>query len=201
MLYQIRNYLSNQPIFFSFLREVIELNFHQQKKLIGETIGKNSNDKKILDIGCGTGAFACLFDENNYFGIDILPIYIKHAKKNCKGSFQIMDATDIKFPNEHFDCILIMAVLHHLNDKNADKVIQEAKRVLKPNGRILIMEDSKIPRLENALVRFMQKFDKGEYIRTPEKYEKLVSPHLKIKSKKEFRNGACVYFGMFLEKK
>lgn len=201
MLCKLRNYLAQKPIFFSFLREVIELNFRKQKQLIGETIGKNSKDKKILDIGCGTGAFARLFDKNNYFGIDILPEYIEYAKKNCKGSFQIMDATDLKFPNEHFDRILIMAVLHHLNDEDSRKVIEEAKRVLKPNGRILIMEDAKIPRLENSLSRFVQKFDKGEFIRTPEKYEKIVSPYLKIKNKSEFRNGACVYFGMFLEKK
>jgi len=200
MLYELRNYLARKPIFFSFLREVIELNFRRQKQLIKETIGKNGKDKKILDIGCGTGAFAPLFDKDNYLGVDILPEYIEHAKKNCKGNFQVMDATRLKFPNGHFDRVLIMAVLHHLNDEDANKVIEEARRVLKPDGRILIMEDSKIPRLENSLVRFMQKFDKGEFIRTPENYKKIVSPYLKILKESEFRNGACVYFGMFLEK-
>lgn len=200
-LYELRNYLAQNPIFFSFLRKVLELNFRGQKQLIRETIGKGIENKKILDIGCGTGAFAPLFNSQNYFGIDILPVYIEYAKKNCKGSFEVMDATNLKFPSESFDRVLIMAVLHHLNDEDADMVVKEALRVLKPNGQVLIMEDSKIPRLENALVRFMQKFDKGEFIRTPEKYEKIVSPYLAIKSKKEFRNGACVYFGMFLEKK
>ena len=201
ILYKTRNYLAQKPILFSFLRNILELNFRRQKALIKETIGKDSHDKEILDIGCGTGAFAHLFNEKNYTGIDILLAYIEHAKKNCKGNFQVMDATGLIFPDEHFDRILIMAVLHHLNDEDSNKVIQEAKRVLKPNGQILIMEDAKIPYLENALVRFMQKFDKGEFIRTPEKYKKIAEPHLKILKESEFRNGACVYFGMLLEKK
>lgn len=200
-LHEFRNYLAQQPIFFSFLREVLELNFRKQKQLIGETIAKDSEGKKILDIGCGTGAFAPLFNDKNYFGIDILPVYIEHAKKHCKGSFDVMDATNLKFPNNHFDRILIMAVLHHLNEKDANRVIQEALRVLKPDGQMLIMEDAKIPRLENFIVRFVQSFDKGEFIRTPENYEKLALPYFKLKSKTEFRNGACIYFGMFLEKK
>lgn len=200
MLHKLRDYLALQPIFFSFLREIIEMNFRRQKSIIRETIAKNSDGKKILDIGCGTGAFARLFDKNNYFGIDILPAYIEHAKKNCPGNFRVMDAADLKFPDEYFDRILIMAVLHHLSDEDSDKVIREAKRVLKPDGRILIMENSKIPRLENALVLFIQKLDKGEFIRTPEKYEKIVIPHLEIQNKTEFRNGACVYFSMLLKK-
>ncbi|MBU4338226.1 class I SAM-dependent methyltransferase [Patescibacteria group bacterium] len=200
-LYKTRNYLAQKPVIFSFLRQIFELNFRKQKMLIKETIGKDSEDKKILDIGCGTGAFARLFEKENYFGIDILPDYIEYAKKNNKGSFQVMDATDLKFPNEHFDRVLIMAVLHHLNDEDSNKVIREAKRVLKPNGQILIMEDAKIPRLESALARFTQKFDKGEFIRTPKNYKKIIKPHLKILKESEFKNGACVYFGMFLEKK
>lgn len=200
MLHKLRDYLAQKPMLFSFLREIIELNFAKQKQLIRQTIAKNSKNKKILDIGCGTGAFAHLFDKDNYFGVDILPEYIEHAKKSCKGNFQIMDAADLKFPNEHFDRVLIMAVLHHLNDESADKVIEEAKRVLKSNGQILIMEDAKIARLDNALTRFVQKFDKGEFIRTPENYKKIVSTRLKIAKESEFQSGACSYYAMLLEK-
>lgn len=200
MLKKIRDYLAQKPIFFSALRRVLELNFVAQKQLIKETIGKNSGNKKVLDIGCGTGAFARLFDKNNYCGIDIFPEYIKYAKKNTSHNFEVMDAISLKFPDAHFDRALIMAVLHHLNDEDSAKVIREAKRVLKPNGQILIVEDAKIPRLENALVRFAQKFDKGKFIRTPEKYEKIASRYLKIIDKIEFRNGACVYCAMFLKK-
>lgn len=200
MLCKIRNYLSDQPIFFSFLRKIIELNFQKQKKVIKKALKEKKGDK-VLDIGCGTGEFSPLFDANFYCGIDISPDYISYAGKNNKGEFKVMDATNIDFPDQSFDFILIMAVLHHLNDEDSNKVIKEAKRVLKPNGQILIMEDAKIPRLENKMVRFAQKFDKGEFIRTPENYKKIIEPHLKSLKESEFRNGACVYFGMFLEKK
>ncbi len=199
MLCKIRNYLSDQPIFFSFLRKIIELNFQKQKKIIGKAL-KEKRGKKVLDIGCGTGEFSSLFDANFYCGIDISPGYISYAEKNSKGEFKVMDATNIDFPDQSFDFILIMAVLHHLNDKKAKKVIREAARILKPDGKILIMEDAKIKKLENAVVRFIQKFDKGEFIRTPADYQKIITPYLKIIEESGFRNGGCIYHSMLLKK-
>lgn len=202
MTYQLMiNFLAENPITFLYLRKIIEFNFRTQKKIIKDVIKNIGTNKKVLDIGCGTGEFSGLFTQDDYNGIDISPRYINHAKKNSRGNFQVMNAMDLQFTDQSFDFILIMAILHHLDNTQAHKVISEAKRVLKTNGKILIIEDAKIKNLENSAVKFFQKFDKGDFIRTPENYKKLVDGDFNILKNWEFRNGGCVYCAILLENK
>ncbi len=199
MLNFIRNFLADQPALFSLLRKIIEVNFSEQKRIIKETFDFN-NSKKILDIGCGTGEFADLFSKFDYYGIDISAPYIKYAAKKKSGSFKVMDATELEFSDNSFDYILIMAILHHLDDDKINKVLSEAKRVLKPGGKILVMEDAKIAKFENFVIRFIQKFDKGDFIRTPEQYKNIVQKYFVISQEQSFRNGGCIYHSLVLEK-
>jgi len=198
MLNFTRNFLADQPAFFSLLRKVIEINFIKQKKIIREVFNLNSGNK-ILDIGCGTGEFAGLFSKCDYCGIDISDKYIKYAAKKNKGNFKVMDATSLRFSDNSFDYVLIMAILHHLDDNNVNKLLLEAKRVLKPGGKILIMEDAKVEKLENLLIKFIQKFDKGEFIRTPEQYKNIIKNFFIITNEQSFRNGGCIYYSLVLE--
>lgn len=199
MLKKLRNYLSERPLPFLILRKIIELNFIKQKKIIREVFGSQF-DKKVLDIGCGTGEYSGFFKPENYTGIDISSKYISYAKKSKKRNFLAMDATNLTFSNESFDCVLIIAILHHLSDEDAQRVLKEARRVLKQGGKILIMEDAKIQELESFVVRFIQKFDLGAYIRTPEDYKKIFLSHFIIKREWQFRNGGCTYYAALMEK-
>lgn len=197
MLTRLRNFLVERPFIFSLLRKIIELNFVKEKKIISNFFDLSSK-KKILDIGCGPGEFAKLFNNLDYHGIDISDIYIKYASKNNKGNFQVMDATDLKFPNNSFDYILIMAILHHLDDRAMNKVLSEAKRVLRPGGKLLIMEDANVVELENLFVKFFQKFDYGDFIRTPKEYQEAISKVFTISQAGTFRNGGCTYCNFML---
>ena len=153
-----------------------------------------------MDIGCGTGEFSDIFVNHEYTGIDISPIYIAYAAKYEKGNFQVMEARHIQFPYASFDFILIMAMLHHLDDDAARQVLCEALRLLKSGGKILMLEDAKIPELSNVIVRFIQNYDKGGFIREPQDYRKMVPESLVIQEKNQFRNGGCVYYSMLLKK-
>lgn len=141
-----------------------------------------------MDIGCGTGEFSDIFVNHEYTGIDISPIYIAYAAKH------------IQFPDASFDFILIMDMLHHLDDDAARQVLCEALRLSKSGGKIFVLEDAKIPELVNAIVRFIQNFDKGGFIREPQDYRKMVPEPLVIQEKNQFRNGGCVYYSMLLNK-
>jgi ubiquinone/menaquinone biosynthesis C-methylase UbiE len=98
---------------------------------------------KILEIGCGIGTDLTNFAENNFvFGTDISRQSLNLAEKNfklrgLKGTFIKASATKLPFNDEYFDLIYSCGVLHHIPDvKNA---ISEMKRVLKPNGKIIIL--------------------------------------------------------------
>ena len=200
MLIKIRNYLACRPAIFSFIRKCLELNFVKQKRLVRQVFDCQDKNKKVLDVGCGTGEFAPVFRKLNYQGIDISQDYIKYATKKDKSCFQVMDARNLDFQDETFDYILIMAILHHLSNEDVKKVLVESKRVLKSSGTILVMEDAKISALENGLVRLFQGLDKGENIRQPGEYEDLIRQYFKIIKQKSFRSGVCVYHSFILQK-
>jgi ubiquinone/menaquinone biosynthesis C-methylase UbiE len=190
---KLRDFLSSKPMLFSFLRKIIELNFARQKKIIRSAYREHGGGH-VLDIGCGTGEFAPLFDRGNYCGIDISPAYISFARKTRKWNFEVMDAKKLSFPEKSFDFVLIMAVLHHLNDEDASNVLKEAKRVVKDQGTVLLLEDAKIPHLMNPIIAFIQSKDIGNHIRPAQNYRNLLEMFFSINKESTFRNGGCLYY-------
>ena len=68
-------------------------------------------------------------------GIDLCRKRIDYLK--LEGDFQVADAQNIPFPDDTFDCVCSMGVLHHVPD--TQKALDEIYRVLKPGGRLIVM--------------------------------------------------------------
>jgi ubiquinone/menaquinone biosynthesis C-methylase UbiE len=49
-----------------------------------------------------------------------------------------MDASKLDFPDNHFDAVFDFGIIHHI--PNWKDCIQELKRVLKPNGEVILEE-------------------------------------------------------------
>lgn len=103
-------------------------------------------DKKILDIGCGTGAFIYsilkfLGDRCEIVGIDISDEMLNIAKKRLrdyKNTFLIRaKAEAIPYPESYFDVICCINVLQYWRDINI--VVAEFLRVLKDKGRLFLV--------------------------------------------------------------
>lgn len=95
----------------------------------------------VLDIGCAHGRLVKLLDglRIDYHGLDYSAELIKIARRENPGlSFKIGDARALPYVSERFDSVWMIALLHHLNPKACLKVIGEAKRVLRPSGKIII---------------------------------------------------------------
>ena len=137
MLKRIIKAASRKPIIFNFLRKIIEFNFVTIKKIIRKEIALSNDSKKILDVPCGTGEFCLLFRNSSYVGIDISHEYIYHAKKNYRRTFIVGDASKSSFDNFCFDYILVLGLLHHLDISIVASVLEEVKRILKKDGRVL----------------------------------------------------------------
>ena len=101
--------------------------------------------RPILDVGCGFGEFAqAFFDEPADMGLDIAPLDLYGAAKTRKYKNLILaDARNMPFPKETFSTIISISTLEHI--PQPDRVLKEAYRILKPNGKIIFtMETSKV---------------------------------------------------------
>lgn len=99
----------------------------------------------VLDIGCGTGSLSLVLAGLGYdvTGIDFSPEMIALAKAKAAAAnrsiqFHIMDAAFPQFPPQQFDGIVCRHVLWALPD--IDQVLQRWVGLLKPGGRLLLIE-------------------------------------------------------------
>ncbi|MCA9367050.1 class I SAM-dependent methyltransferase [Candidatus Kaiserbacteria bacterium] len=108
-----------------------------------------SNDSVVLDVACGTG-YGCAYlsdkGAKDIVGIDIDPESIEYAKEHHSRlniSYLVGSASDIKYPSNHFDCIVSFETIEHLETEDRGAYLRELKRVLKPGGVIIISTPNK----------------------------------------------------------
>ncbi len=95
---------------------------------------------KVLDLGCGTGHIAQALAQNReWHGIDISPKSIKIAEKYYKKAIVGDMTKNTGYEKESFDVVLLLSSLHHVYLKKED-VIKEATRVLKEEGKLIIID-------------------------------------------------------------
>lgn len=118
-------------------------------------------DKKVLEIGCGTGNAAQLikkyFKTKRITGIDLDERMVAIAKRKNKDktiSFEVQDAADLKYKNNSFDAVFDLGVIHHI--PHWKECLKELKRVVKPQGQ-LIIEDLSIESFSTPLGKVMKK--------------------------------------------
>lgn len=109
-----------------------------------------SDNKKVLDFGCGTGYGSQILSRNSesVVGIDISSDAIQYARDNYSGTtlnFEILDQAILPFSDSAFDLITSFQVIEHIED--ADSYLSEMKRVLKPGGKLLLSTPDKKTRL------------------------------------------------------
>lgn len=101
------------------------------------------HDARILDYGCGYGR--TLFELKkracpNLYGVDFSEKMIKRALSNDPDiHFSIVNSGEIPFPDDSFDSVLLLAVLTCVyRGQEQDSILQEIRRVMKPDGVIYI---------------------------------------------------------------
>jgi malonyl-CoA O-methyltransferase len=99
--------------------------------------------KRVLDVGCGKGRFARVLQQRNpeasLVAFDLAEAMLRHVPpgiRPCAGSM-----TALPFRSESFDCAYATESLEHA--VNIDAAVAEMCRVVKPGGRIVIIDKNK----------------------------------------------------------
>lgn len=113
-------------------------------KVIAQAVGR------VLEVGVGTGNNLPFYDPavtREMVGIDFSPGMLAHAhRKPCRVPHELleMDAQELAFPDDSFDTVLATCVFCTVPDPVLG--LREARRVCRPQGRILLLEHVRIDR-------------------------------------------------------
>ncbi len=114
------------------------------KKIIGQNLKRGM---KVLDIGTGPGTIPLnlkkLYPEVHFIGMDISSGMIHTAQKHARKMdlalpLTVGDGESLPFGAGKIDCIISLFAMHHMD--HPKKLLQEIDRVLKPGGRLLILD-------------------------------------------------------------
>jgi ubiquinone/menaquinone biosynthesis C-methylase UbiE len=128
--------------------------------------------ESILEIGCATGSLSLAAkrktgESGKVAAIDLIEGMIevsrdKTAKAGLDIDFQQGSIDKIPFIDQQFDAVLCSFMIFHMSEKVRNKGLEEISRVLKPGGRLLIL-DIAVPR--NAPSQKILKFFLGFMLR------------------------------------
>ncbi len=194
MLNPIFDRLSNAPELWNRLRWLAEAGFTGEHLAIARELRPwHGDQRRFLDIGCGTGEFAVDFPAHRYFGIDPSLTYLRYAIRHRPGTYLAASGAALPFTDQTFDAGLILGVLHHLPDHTARSVMAEVQRVMRPGATILVMEDTPPPPDQNPLGHLMHAIDRGGYIRRDADYQAMFGDGFDIVRDYRLRSGICDY--------
>lgn len=105
--------------------------------------------KRVLDVGCGFGLFGCYFSamypEISYVGYDLNKGRVDQANRAAEklglknARFSVGDARDLSI-DDQFDAIVMVDLLHHIDDAAKEKLLETCRGHLEESGRLIVKD-------------------------------------------------------------
>jgi len=143
---------------------------------IGEYVRPRSDDR-VLDVGCGPADDLTYMPDNvSYVGFDLSERYINAARDRWgeRGTFFQAEVSPSLLQGYEFDIVVANGVIHHLDDSEALDLLNLARSVLEPGGR-LVTKDPVFTHPQHPVARFLVKRDRGGYVRDADSYLQLAN--------------------------
>lgn len=129
---------------------------------------------RILDVGCGTGTLTIearrrVGAAGSARGIDAAPEMVARARRKAAAAgvdvaFQVAAVERLPYPDGQFDVVLSSLMLHHLPPQLRRPAFAEIRRVLKPGGRLLVVDFQQPQRAAGrTLTSMLLGHDMGQY--------------------------------------
>lgn len=136
--YKTEDYISHtdskRNLFEKVYHLVRSISLKKKLKLINSF---QSLEKNLLDVGCGTGDFLQVAQQNNWNISGIEPNEQARQIANRKTNNSVFNINDLgKFKNHSFDVITLWHVLEHL--PNLEQQVLTLKTLLKENGTLIV---------------------------------------------------------------
>jgi ubiquinone/menaquinone biosynthesis C-methylase UbiE len=136
--------------------------------------GQDQRKLKVIDIGCGTGRFIDavkqVWPKLPVLGVDMSEAYVKHARRHLQRwsrvHLSVANAESLPVADSSQDALTSIFVFHELPPKVRRVVLRECARVLKPGGRLVLVDSLQRgdrPDYDGLLVLFPQSYHEPYY--------------------------------------
>lgn len=144
----IENYRPNLDSALALSGETSDYFARYKAQKLAEWLKKYQiKNPRILDFGCGDGVMTNYvthyFPDATVFGVDPSGKSIEVAQKSfshIRFSVSSDESTDLTFENNFFDIIYAAGAFHHIPFNLHDGYMESLKRILKPNGFLVMFE-------------------------------------------------------------
>ena len=144
---------------YDLMNDLMSAGLHRAWKAYTVTVANVREGNKVLDIAGGTGDLALAFSKKvgasgQVVHTDINAAMLGVGRDRLLDAGVVLptvvcDAEKLPFPDQHFDLVSVAFGLRNMTHK--DQAIAEMCRVLKPGGKLLVLEFSKVAKpLEKA---------------------------------------------------
>lgn len=136
--------------YYSLLMKWCFLPFGGERKCRGDLLSpvEFASGEKILDMCCGSGGATLAISKkaglgSEIIGLDLSTGLLRIAKNRLELNHVLFvegDAVKTPFPDTWFDKVFITHAIHEMPQEIRLKVLAEGRRILKENGKIIILE-------------------------------------------------------------
>lgn len=144
--------------------------------------------RRILDVGCGVGAYVDAFRRYSpvVYGVDLDTDKLEFAR--ARGRLAVAPGERLPFASDVFDLVLLHEVIEHVDDDRA--TIAEAVRVTRPGGAVVVFAPNRLYPFETHGIYLGKRYVYGlaplvNYL--PRRLRDRFCPHVRVYGRSEIR--------------
>ena len=149
---RVRGVFDSVAARYDLMNDLMSMGLHRAWKAYTVMVANVSEGSRVLDIAAGTGDLAIAFAKKvgasgQVVHTDINEAMLRTGRDRLLDAgvalpTMVCDAEKLPFPDNHFDVVTVAFGLRNMTHK--DQALKEMNRVLKPNGKLLVLEFSTV---------------------------------------------------------